>query len=64
MISLEWFEIVENLPIPIELKQGLYQTELVENNGQNLVLRSAPKNRRLLDRIQDSRSGRLQSKIS
>lgn len=43
--SLEWFEIVENLSIPIELKQGLYQTELVENNGQNLVLRSAPKNR-------------------
>ena len=40
--SLEWFEIVENLSIPIDLKQGLYKTELVERNGQNVVLRTEP----------------------
>ncbi len=45
-ISLEWFEIVKNLSIPIELKQGLHKTELVEKNGQNLILRREQKDSR------------------
>lgn len=42
--SLAWAEIVENLEISIELKQGLYKTELVERTGKEFVLRTSHSN--------------------
>ena len=59
-ISLEWFEIVENLEISIELKQGLYKTELVERNGKDFVLRTTSENE---DFWTASRLGHLEGAI-
>lgn len=39
--SIQWYEIVENLTVPIEVQQGLYNTELVENSAEAIVIRSA-----------------------
>lgn len=40
--TLQWFEIVENLSIPIAVKQNLYNTELVESNVAGVVIRAEP----------------------
>lgn len=55
-----WAEIVENLEISIELKQGLYKTELVERKGKEFVLRTAPSNESFWT---DSRLGQVEGAI-
>ena len=55
-----WAEIVENLEISIELKQGLYKTELVERKGKEFVLRTSPSNESFWT---DSRLGQVEGAI-
>ena len=39
--SFQWFEIVENLTVPMEVKQAMYNSELVERSADGVVLRTA-----------------------
>ena len=58
--SLVWAEIVENLEISIELKQGLYKTELVERKGKEFVLRTSPSSKSFWT---DSRLGQVERAV-
>lgn len=40
--SIEWLEIVKGLSVSLDVKQGLYKSELVESDEKNFTLRTEP----------------------